>query len=247
MIWVIGGTSDAHKIVDLLLAAQYKVLVTITTLYGRELAEKEGVVLIQKMLTLNDMSELLKDYQVQCTIDASHPFASEVSANAIQACSLQNVRYLRFERESVEIKNASYYNSYVQMAKNLQSAKGNILLTIGSKNIKEFKHIDNERLVARVLPVKDSIAQCEDAGLKAHQIIAMKGRMEKALNKAIMEEYNISHLVTKDSGDAGGINEKVEAALDLGIQVHVLKRPSLNYPVCYSNYTELVNNLKLND
>jgi precorrin-6A/cobalt-precorrin-6A reductase len=243
MIWIIGGTSDASKIVALLLPRDKKILVSTTTDYGRKLAEQDGVTIVRKMLHSDEMEVLIKTYKIECVIDASHPFAEVVSKNAMQACALQNIEYFRFERKSILFKNASYYDHYGQIVDALQNSEGKILLTIGSKNINAFNALEPERLIVKVLPVKESIALCENAGLKAHQIIAMKGKVSKETNKALMLEYDITHLVTKDSGTTGGLNEKITAAEELGVKVHILRRPKVDYPQIFSDYSELIQNL----
>lgn len=243
MIWVIGGTSDASKIVDLLLPRNKNILVSTTTDYGSELARQDGVTVVRKMLDSDEMEVLIKTYEIECVIDASHPFAEVVSKNAMQACALQNIEYFRFERKSTIFKNACYYDHYRQIVDALQNSEGKILLTIGSKNINAFDALEPERIIVKVLPVKESIALCENAGLKAHQIIAMKGKMSKETNKALMLEYGITHLVTKDSGNAGGLNEKISAAEELGLKVHILRRPKVDYLQVFSDFSELIKNL----
>ncbi len=243
MIWLIGGTSESIKIANLLALANLNVLVSTTTTYGAQLAALQNIKVIKKEMLLNDMLDVIKINKINTTIDASHPFAQNVSKNAIKACHKSNIQYIRFEREVTPIINGVYYNTYEQICDVLKSTNGNILFTIGSKNINQFKSLQSERLIARVLPVNDSLELCKDAGLKAHQIIAMKGRMTKDTNKAIMLEYKIKHLVTKDSGEEGGVIEKVDAANELGIKIHVLKRPSIEYPKTFQHIEDLVSHL----
>lgn len=243
MIWVIGGTSDALKIVDILETKNKSILVTTTTDYGSELAQKNKVTVLQKMLDGNDMLEILKDYSIQVVIDASHPFAECVSTNAIEACRLSKVKYVRYERDSIHFPDALYYESYAQIIASLAADDGNILFTIGSKNLKLFSSLDANRMIARVLPVAESINLCREAGFQPHQIIATKGRLSSETNKSLMLEYGIKHLVTKDSGDAGGLKEKIDAAKELGLKVHILKRPAIDYPQAYTSYTELTQHI----
>jgi len=239
MIWVIGGTSDANHIVEKLLAANYKVLVSTTTTYGSQLAQKKDVTVIQKQLSKEEMEQLLNDYSISKVIDASHPFAQVVSENAIEVCQNTQIPYVRFERTIKHYPDALYYQCYEEMIQALKQTDGNILLTIGSKNVNLFSTI-KDRIIARVLPVQESILLCESAGLKAHQILAMKGRVEITTNIALMKEYNIKHLVTKDSGEAGGMDEKIEAAKACNVEVHILKRPVIHYPFIINKYDDLI-------
>ncbi len=243
MIWVIGGTSDANALVRQLKESGFQVLITTTTTYGTQLALKNKVTVVQQKMGMDSMLKFLKQYPISTVIDASHPFAGEVSENAIETCRQANTKYLRYERDQIPITNAQYYSSYDQVLNQLVKEEGNILLTIGSKNIARFKSVPTDRIIARVLPVEESIHQCYQIGLKAHQIIAMKGRISKETNKAIMQEYKIRHLVTKDSGEAGGLSEKAEAANELGVAMHILERPGMNYPNIFNNFADIINQL----
>jgi precorrin-6x reductase len=59
-----------------------------------------------------------------------------------------------------------------------------------------------------------------------------------------MQEYQIAHLVSKESGEAGGLQEKAQAAFKLGIPVHILSRPKLDYPRMFSAIQSLLACLK---
>lgn len=245
MIWVIGGTSDAVQITRILSQGQ-NVLVTTTTQYGAELAQGKGIKVFNQSLTGDDMRTFIHTHQIDTVVDASHPFAYEASQNAIAACSACQIRYMRYERQKFICPEAHYYAGYDQLSSSLNQTKGQILLTIGSKNLNKFSVISSERIVAKVLPVVSSIEQCRAAGLKMNQIIAMKGRLGKEANKSLMEEYKIEHMVTKDAGDAGGLQEKTEAALELGIQIHMLERPHIQYPEVYNQYEMIYHQLANN-
>ncbi|MCW3807183.1 precorrin-6A reductase [Plebeiibacterium marinum] len=239
MIWIIGGTSDANKIADLLLNKGHQLLLSTTTSYGTHLAQKENIHIIQQQLNCDDMQKLISNYRIKTVIDASHPFAAEVSENAIKASNEEGTLYLRYERAPLKFDHVNYYHTYNEVIQSLKETHGNIMLTIGSKNVPLFNEL-SQRIVARVLPVIKSIEQCEQAGLKAHQVLAMKGLVNMDTNMALFKEYNIQHLVSKDSGEAGGLKEKVEAAQRLGIQVHLLKRPSVTYPNVFHCYPDIL-------
>ncbi len=240
MIWVIGGTSDANRIVQLLTNNKYSVTISATTNYGTLLAKNVTTHVIQNKLSVQAMINLINTSNIQCVIDASHPFAAEVSLNAINACKLTNVKYIRFEREQQYIKGCKYYQSYTDISEQLTREQGNILLTTGSKNIHLFSQIERERLVVKVLPVIESIEKCNYASIVPHNIIAMKGIITEHTSKAIYKEYNIKHLVTKDSGLAGGLSEKVSAALSMDINVHILCRPAIDYPCMVNSDADIL-------
>ena len=107
----------------------------------------------------------------------------------------------------------------------LLGTKGSILLTTGSKELGAYAEIPRERMYVRVLPTHDSIAACEAAGIPHRNIIAMFGPFTQRMNEAMLEQYHISYLVTKEAGRNGGFEEKLQAAKRCGIKAIVIRRP----------------------
>ena len=84
----------------------------------------------------------------------------------------------------------------------------------------------------RVLPLAESLEQCRAAGIPAGSVIAIQGPFSRELNLALMEQFSISVLVTKDGGKAGGMPEKLAAARERGARVVAIRRPTLPGAVC---------------
>ena len=101
-----------------------------------------------------------------------------------------------------------------------------MLLAIGAKGIGAFQDLDRERLYPRVLPVVESILACQQAGIPTRNIIALHGPFSRDLNRAMLEQYQIRYLVTKDGGRAGGFEEKAAAAREAGAELVVIGRPT---------------------
>ncbi len=125
--------------------------------------------------------------------------------------------------------NISQYASIRECAAALSGTEGGILLTTGSKELPEFTGNASaevrSRIYARVLPSAKSIEACENAGIAPGRIIAMQGPASREMNEALIREYGIAHVITKDSGRAGGFAEKIQAAENTGAHVHVIARP----------------------
>ena len=244
MIWVVGGTSNAKEICERLIATGVSVIVSVTTDYGRQLSEFTGIEVVQGKLSREEMEQLIQNYCVRVVVDASHPFATEVSANAMLAAKTIGVSYLRFERGNTRFGNATYVDSYEEAVAFLTHKPGNILLTTGSKFVAKFIPLGVERLFARVLSTSDSVALCEQAGLKPVNVIALCGVGSVALNLALLNEFDIRFLVTKESGAEGGLQEKIEAANQVNAEVIIIQRPAINYPEVYSDYDLLMDRIK---
>jgi precorrin-6A/cobalt-precorrin-6A reductase len=232
---VMAGTADGRQIVSELAKLNIKVVATVTSSFGSELLEGcSGVDVRVGKLGAEEIASLIKRTGVSCLVDASHPYAREASINAIEACRKAKVAYLRFERREAnfQYKGIIRVRSFDEAAEKLKKFAGNILLTIGSSNLKPFtqKVSDyRQRLFARVLSQSSVLAKCEEAGLTAHNIIAVKGPFTVEMNVEMLKYCEAKVVVTKDSGEPGGTSEKLEAAKLLGIPVILVERPRIDY------------------
>ncbi len=242
-IWLIGGTSNAVEIGKRLRALNLNVIVTVTTDYGAHLASVQGAKVLKGTLNLAEMQQLIDSENIDLIIDASHPFATEVSLNAMEVARKLNVAYWRFERKQTRFESALYVDGYEKAIEYLQAKCGMILLTTGSKYVHKFSVLGVDRLLARVLSTSESVKLSEEAGLKASNIIAMYGVGTVAFNVALMHAFEIRFLVTKDSGDEGGMVEKMDAATQAGAQVIIIQRPTVNYPKVFSEYNDIMQQL----
>lgn len=98
-------------------------------------------------------------------------------------------------------------------AEQLTRMPGNVLLTTGSKELHHFAVPGLvERCWPRVLPMLASLARCLDLGFPPAHILCMQGPFSRELNAALLRQYDIRVLVTKDTGGYGGFQAKAEAA-----------------------------------
>ena len=119
---------------------------------------------------------------------------------------------------------AVFVDTAKEAAALLREQEGNILLTTGAKELSAFCSLDPKRLFPRVLPSHEGIAACEAAGIPHRNIIAMQGPFSREINIAIIRQYGIRYVVTKDGGVPGGFPEKAEAAKETGTVLIVMRR-----------------------
>lgn len=245
MILVLGGTSDSIEICNMLNQNKFDYVVSVTTSYGEKLAKQCTEKVILKKLTLEDMVDYISKNNITKIIDATHPYAVEVSTNAIEASQITNIDYIRFERKSL-IKDIDYKNKYI--VNNIDEAcdiankiGNNIFIGTGSKNLYIYKEkIKNKNLIPRVLPISEVLISCEELGFNADNIIAMKGPFSIDMNESTYKQYNIDLVITKESGIAGGFLEKIKACENLNIPVIIIKRKEMNYPNTIGKIQDLI-------
>lgn len=224
-ILIFGGTTEGRLLAQELAQRHIPAAVSVATELGaEELSGLPGITPLVGRKTEAEMAALLAGYD-KC-VDATHPYAREASANIRSACRTAGVPLRRLlRRESPLPPDSVLAGSPEEAAQFLREREGNILLAIGAKGLSAFSGIDPGRLYPRVLPVEESLSACRRAGVPTKNIIALHGPFSQKLNEAILEQYRIRWLVTKDGGSAGGFGEKVSAAQRTGVSLVVLTRP----------------------
>ncbi len=231
MIWVIAGTRDARELIDIILLAGHHISATTTTGYGKGLiGERPNLDILAGPMDRAGMEAFVRERGISVIVDASHPYAAEVSRNAIEVSRGRAIPYIRLERPPVDIVGAVVVDTYDQAARRLEAAAGNIMLTIGTKNLSHFTRITGVTVYARVLPTIESIAECARHGFRPDQIVAARFPFTKEFNMALFRDLGIRHLVSKESGNSGGAPEKFAAAAELGIETILIRRPDVAYP-----------------
>ena len=109
----------------------------------------------------------------------------------------------------------------------LEGTEGNILLTTGSKELGKYTALSDagERIYARVLSLPSVMETCKGYGFEGKHLIGMQGPFSMELNAAMLRQFDCKYLVTKDTGKAGGFQEKIDAALSCGTVPVIIGRP----------------------
>ena len=225
---VFAGTTEGYEISRFLSENQLPVLACVATEYGSKSLQENSCLHVQAgRLDEQQMRDLFFREKPELVLDATHPYAAEVTQNIRKACEKTGVSYTRILRTGSEQQNAVYVRDAKEAAEYLEGTEGNVLLTTGSKELAVFTSVTdyNKRLFARVLSLPSVIESCQALGFEGRNLIAMQGPFSKELNQAMLEQYQCKYLVTKDSGKAGGFLEKIQAAEALGVTAVIIGRP----------------------
>lgn len=228
-ICVFAGTTEGRRLVAFLKEQDAEITACTATEYGGELIEPAGrLSVLTGRMDEPHMEELFARERFDLVIDATHPYASAVTENLMTACLSTGTEYLRLERgRNSAPESAVCFADIPSAVEYLSASVGNILLTTGSKELAAFSGISDfeERAFARVLPVESSLTACREAGLKPSHILAMQGPFSVGMNAAMIRSVNAAYVVTKESGKAGGFEEKALAAMKAGAKLIVIGRP----------------------
>ena len=245
---IFSGTTEGRWLSEKLCAMGQPHMVCVATTYGKEMMQENSLARVH--VGRMDTEEMTRFLQAEgygrgdLVVDATHPYAVSASKNIKEAAGKTHCRYLRVVRapESApgdpateDDKTGEYgqihvYGTTLECALALNECSGNILLTTGSKDLGLFcRNVPEEvkkRLYVRVIPSPESLYLCQAEGIEPDHVIAMHGPFGLELNLALIRQYQIRHLVTKESGSAGGFEEKIKAAGAAGAVSHVICRPS---------------------
>ena len=227
---VFAGTTEGYAICRFLSGKGIPVYACVATEYGgKSLTETEALRVHPARLTVDEMKQLFLEVRPELVLDATHPYAAVVTENIRAACGETGMQYLRVLREeSGRQEKAVYVESTSAAVEYLKHTEGNILLTTGSKELQSFTALPDyqNRLFARVLSLPSVLETCRAYGFEGRHLIGMQGPFSLELNQAMLRQYDCRYLVTKDSGKAGGFQEKVDAALSCGAVPVIIGRPS---------------------
>ena len=242
-ILILAGTTEGRVLSDKLEEAGIKHIVSVASEYGETmLGEGEFRTIRIGKLDEDAMTLYLEGEgfsEGDFLVDATHPYAKEVTENAGKVAEKMGLKYLRVKRDRVDIpvsENIHIFKSVDLCAEALTkflNKKGNqkepVLITTGSNNLEIFAETLSAEVLkntyVRVIPTIESIEKCKRLGFEESHIIALQGPFSVELNVALIKQYGIRHLITKESGTAGGFGEKIEAAEKCGISTYVIARP----------------------
>ena len=230
MIMLFGGTSETGSVAHMLAEAGYEVFVSCATDVPLSVSEHRRITHRRGNLNLEDMLKLIRENGINGVVDVTHPYAVEVKQNALEACNRAAVPYFRLIRPSTFpegelVHRAADHQAGAELA---VSFKKPILLTVGTRNLEPYAAEARAAgcpLFARVLPIQESLRICRRAGLDEGCIIAARGPFSLEDNLKVIRKFDIGVLVTKDSGESGGVPAKLEAAGQENCAVIVIERP----------------------
>ena len=248
-VWILSGTSDGPPIVKRLLKLKYSVTVSVvsykaSTVYP--LNQRLSIVTGR----LNDVQEF-KDFiilnNIDYVIDATHPFATNVSEKLYQACLQLSKPIFRFERNYLK----DSFNSKCEYINDLNGVDGslvrnkNLLLAIGSKYLENTAqhYLDlGANLFARIISTPESISKAFSSGIKNSNIAILNPTKNEGyiLEMYLCKYWNIDYVLCRDSG---GYSQMIwrKVSLKTNVRFFLLKRPKIyRNTFVFSKYDLLV-------
>lgn len=168
------------------------------------------------------MVDWYAENDVAAVVDATHPFAEQISANAVEAERLSHIPLLRLARPGWSERSDDSWvwcDSLEDAATWLADNAGRPFITTGRQGIAAFKDLPDHACLIRCVEPPDLTTLPRDARVRLDRgPFTLEGELE------LMREHEADVVVTKDSG--GPLTEaKLAAARELGLPVLVVRRP----------------------
>ena len=227
-ILLFGGTTEGRVLAAALKEKNVPAMVCVATEYGESLLEAGGSLQVHaERLDEAAMTGLMERERPRLVLDATHPYADDVSRSIRNAGAAAGREDRRVRRESRMEEGCLSFPDMESMIAWLSEQEGVIFSSLGSKEARALAEIPGsaERVWLRILPSLKGLEDCLAAGFPARHVICMQGPFSEELNKAMFRSAGADILVTKESGRAGGFPEKLAAARNCGMTVAVLERP----------------------
>jgi precorrin-6A/cobalt-precorrin-6A reductase len=223
-ILILGGTAESRALAGAL--AGRRDLSATLSLAGRTVkpAPQPVPVRVGGFGGAEGLARYLRDERIEALIDATHPYAAIISANAARAAEAANVRLLALrrapwvEREGDQWIGAATIEAAVEA---LGQAPRRVFLALGRKEIEPFAAAPQHTYIVRsVDPVDPPLAVPHAIYLTA------RGPFSEANDRALLERHRVDVVVAKNSGGDASYG-KIAAARALHLPVIVLARPAL--------------------
>ncbi|MBR1737640.1 MAG: precorrin-6A reductase [Firmicutes bacterium] len=221
-VLIFSGTGDGRELCGFLNENGIETIACVATQYGKDImGEMKNVKIYQGRLDEKEIEELAENADI--VIDATHPYARNITKNVKTACKKKNKEYLRMVRDENEVFGSVVVKSIDEAVKYLNDKEGKIFVSTGSSEICKYSGIDGykKRIRARVLNTEESRKKCGECGIED----VMYKMPPYSVEDNIKDFNGCEFLVTKSSGKVGGFDEKIEAAHKLAMEIIIIKRP----------------------
>ncbi len=218
MILILGGTAEARSLAAGLGDRQ---LPCLTSLAGRVAHPRlpVGPVRVGGFGGIDGLVGFLGSHGVRAVLDATHPFAERISANAVAACAVTGVPYLRLERPGWASRPGWRWVDSLAAAAAAIPPGARVFLTTGRQGLAAFAGVADAWFLIRCVDPPDPPLPV------GHELVLDRGPYSLAGEGALMDRHGIDLLITKDSGGALTV-AKLDAAAARGVPVLVVRRPA---------------------
>jgi precorrin-6A/cobalt-precorrin-6A reductase len=219
-VLLLGGTTEASELAQVLAEAQIDAIFSYA---GRTFSP-----LPQPLLTrvggfggVAGLQAWLQANSITHVVDATHPFAAQMSANAVHACVAASLPLLAFEREAWQAQSGDKWQHVANIeaaVAALPAEPSRVFLAIGKQNLLPFARCPQHAYLLRLVDAP------HDLPLSHAQVVIARGPFTVSGDKTLLQAHGTTHVVAKNAGGSGA-QAKLCAARALGLKVILIDRP----------------------
>lgn len=218
-ILILGGTAEGRQLANRLVALGHEV---ISSLAGRtqDPILPEGGIRMGSFGGTPGLSAYLRAARIELLVDATHPYASMMSINAVAAAEASGIRLVRYMRPQWEPGDGDQWTvlETAQAAADALPSDARVLLTTGHAGLETYLERYDCQFFVRLI-------ETPDFPMPRHaDLLQTRPPYDLAHETALMRRHEITHLISKNSG-GGQTSAKLAAARQLGVKVFMLARP----------------------
>lgn len=225
MILIFGGTTEGRAAVKVVEQGEkpffYSTLgdtQTIELVHGRRLVGA---------MDTDTAADFCRREGIRLLIDAGHPFAEGLHRTVAQVAAISHLPVIRYERRPVPLDDRVVRCADYADAMRRMEADGvtSLLALTGVRTIPKLRPFwERHDCRFRILERAESVDEAVAAGFPREKLLFYHPDESKA---TVLEQVRPDAVLTKESGDSGGLPAKIEAAHRFGIPVYVVERPAL--------------------
>lgn len=170
------------------------------------------------------LAEYLRTESITHVIDATHPFAAQMSTNAVHACDAAGVPLCAFERPAWQAGEGDWWlhvDSIEEAVDALPDTPARVFLAIGKQNLSQFAAKPQHHYLLRLVDAPEA-----DLPLPQTTVEIARGPFDVAGDTELMQRHAVTHVIAKNAGGAGAA-AKLTAARSLNLPVIMIGRPQV--------------------
>ncbi len=170
------------------------------------------------------LANYIFDTKITHVVDATHPFATQISRNAIEACRMTNTPLIAHERPKWSAQQGDNWHHVADTetaVAALPAEPARIFLAIGKQTLALFAAQPQHFYLLRLVDAPDNPLPLPNA-----EVILDRGPFTVESDIDLMRTHAITHIVAKNSGGSGAL-AKLEAARRLNLPVIMIARPAI--------------------
>jgi len=233
---VLGGTTEASKLAKALAEAGMDAVFSYAGRTANPVAQPLPL-RVGGFGGVDGLLRYLREEEISHVVDATHPFAAQMSRNVVQACAEANLPLCAYERppwRPAAGDNWIHVGDMDAAVQALPETPARVFLAIGKQNLADFAAKPQHHYLLRLVDAPEA-----ELPLPNCSVEIARGPFDEAGDLALMQHHGITHVVSKNAGGRGA-SAKLAAARALALPIIMIDRPQVPPRMTYGDVAEVM-------